>query len=197
MLFNSIGFAVFLPLVFVLYWYGLKKNLSLQNAFLLLVSYLIYSFWDWRFLFLLVFSTFLDYISAIKIESAQKENQAKRWLIISIGINLVFLGFFKYFNFFINEFADLLRILGFNLNIGTLRIILPIEISFYTFHGLSYIIDIYKKRVSAEYIFFDYALFVGYFPLLVAGPIERATHLLPKVKKPRRFSYKQATNGMR
>jgi len=197
MLFNSLGFALFLPLVFVLYWYGFNKNLRLQNIFLLLVSYVFYSFWDWRFLFLLVFSTFLDYISAKKIESSQKESQAKRWLIISIGINLAFLAFFKYFNFFINEFADLLRILGLNLNIRSLRIILPIGISFYTFHGLSYIIDIYNKRISAEHNYFDYALFVGYFPLLVAGPIERATHLLPQVKKNRIFNYKQVTNGMR
>ena len=197
MLFNSLSFAVFLPLVFILYWFGCNKNLRLQNAFLLVISYAFYSFWDWRFVFLLAFSTFLDYYSGLKIEEAQKKSNARFWLIASIGINLAFLGFFKYYNFFITELGILLTSIGVEVHPWTLKIILPVGISFYTFHGLSYIIDVYKKRIKAEHNFVDYAVFVSYFPLLVAGPIERATHLLPQVKKTRTFNYQQATSGMK
>lgn len=197
MLFNSLSFAVFLPLVFILYWFGCNKSLRFQNAFLLVISYAFYSFWDWRFIFLLAFSTFLDYFSGLKIEASQKKAHAKFWLIASIGINLAFLGFFKYYNFFITEFANLIGSIGFKVHPWTLKIILPVGISFYTFHGLSYIIDVYKQRIKAEHNFVDYAVFVSYFPLLVAGPIERATHLLPQVKKLRSFNYQQATSGMR
>ena len=196
MLFNSILFAIFLPIVFALYWIFIK-NIKLQNIILLLASYYFYGCWDWRFMFLLAFSTFLDYYSGIKIENANSQKLKKIWLTISIGINLGFLGFFKYYNFFIDSFTDLLNGLGFNAHPWTLQIILPVGISFYTFHGLSYIIDIYYGRIKAERNIIDYSVFVSFFPLLVAGPIERATHLLPQLKKQKLFDYNQAVDGMR
>ncbi len=147
--------------------------------------------------FFFSFSTFLDYFSGLKIEQAKSHAQSKIWLILSIGINLGFLGFFKYYNFFVTELTDAIANAGIVINPWTLKVILPVGISFYTFHGLSYIIDVYKKRIIAEKNFVDYAVFVSYFPLLVAGPIERATHLLPQFKKARTFSYEQATDGLR
>lgn len=197
MLFNSIEFALFLPIVFLLYWFVFNKSLSKQNLLILLVSYFFYAWWDWRFLFLLAFSTFLDYFSGLKIEQAKTNARSKFWLILSIGINLGFLGFFKYYNFFVKELTAAIADAGIVINPWTLKVILPVGISFYTFHGLSYIIDVYKKRIPAEKNFVEYAVFVSYFPLLVAGPIERATHLLPQVKKPRKFDYQQAADGMR
>lgn len=197
MLFNSAAFAIFLPFVFILYWFVLKKKYRWQNVLLLAASFYFYACWDWRFLFLLMFSIALDYFSAIQIENSKSKNAAKFWLILSIGINLGFLGFFKYYNFFAESFAELLRGFGFTPHIWTLKVVLPVGISFYTFHGLSYIIDVYKKRIGAERNPVEYALFVSYFPLLVAGPIERATHLLPQVKKPRHFNYEKAADGVR
>lgn len=164
---------------------------------LLIVSYVFYAWWDWRFLFLLAFSTFLDYFSGLKIEQATTQAKSKFWLTLSIGINLGFLGFFKYYNFFVTELSNALAQAGIQIHPWTLKVILPVGISFYTFHGLSYIIDVYKKRIEAEKNFVEYAVFVSYFPLLVAGPIERATHLLPQVKKPRSFDYNRAADGMR
>ncbi|MGX5685010.1 MBOAT family O-acyltransferase [Chryseobacterium cucumeris] len=197
MLFNSIGFLIFLPIVFCLYWFVFNKKYQNQNKLLLLASFYFYACWDWRFLFLLMFSIGLDYFSGIKIENSRNKREAKFWLTLSIVINLGFLGFFKYYNFFIESFADLLGGMGFKVNIWLLNVILPVGISFYTFHGLSYVIDVYKKRIRAERSFIDYAVFVSYFPLLVAGPIERATHLLPQIQKKRTFSYEQAADGMR
>lgn len=197
MLFNSINFAIFLPIVFILYWFATKGNLRLQNILLLVSSYYFYACWDWQFMFLLIFSTFLDYYTGIKIYEATQPKNKKFWLWLSIGINLSFLGVFKYFNFFATSFADGLSLLGFNPNVGTLQIILPIGISFYTFHGLSYVIDLYKNRIEPERNFIDYSLFVSFFPLLVAGPIERATHLLPQILKKREFSYSKASDGLR
>ncbi|UUC45102.1 MBOAT family O-acyltransferase [Flavobacterium cerinum] len=196
MLFNSLSFALFLPTVFLLYWFVINKNLKLQNILLLAASYYFYACWDWRFLFLLLFSTVLDYVTGLKMQDASKENEKKFWFWLSIIVNLGFLGFFKYYNFFIESFADLLHHFGFNVAIWTLKIILPVGISFYTFHGLSYVIDIYKNRIKAERNLVDYALFVSYFPLLVAGPIERATHLLPQLKKKRVFNTDKAIDGL-
>lgn len=197
MLFNSINFAIFLPVVFLLYWFVANKNLKIQNIFLLLSSYFFYACWDWRFLFLLMFSTALDYYTGLKM--SQTENQKKRnfWFWLSIIVNIGFLGVFKYYNFFAESFAQTLENIGLYVNPWTLNIILPVGISFYTFHGLSYVIDIYKKRISAEKNFVDYAVFVSFFPLLVAGPIERATHLLPQIKKKRVFDYTKAIEGLR
>ena len=197
MLFNSTSFAIFLPIVFTLYWFFTNKSLKIQNLLLLAASFYFYSCWDWRFVFLLLFSIVLDYFSGIKMENSKNDNERKFWLWLSIGINLGFLGFFKYYNFFADNFAELLKGLGFQVNIWTLKIILPVGISFYTFHGLSYVIDIYFKRIKAERNFVDYAVFVSFFPLLVAGPIERATHLLPQIKVKREFSYEKAVNGLR
>lgn len=196
MLFNSISFALFLPIVFALYWI-FRKSFKIQNIILLISSYYFYGCWDWRFMALLTFSTLLDFYSGIKIENSSSQKLKKFWLIISVGINLGFLGFFKYFNFFIDSFSDLLNNIGFNVHPWTLQIILPVGISFYTFHGLSYIIDIYYGRIKAEKNIVDYSLFVSFFPLLVAGPIERATHLLPQLKKKRIFNYEQAIDGLR
>ena len=197
MLFNSSSFAIFLPIVFTIYWFFTNKSLKIQNLLLLAASFYFYSCWDWRFVFLLLFSILLDYFSGIKMENSKNDNERKFWLWLSIGINLGFLGFFKYYNFFADNFAELLKGLGFQVNIWTLKIILPVGISFYTFHGLSYVLDIYFKRIKAERNFVDYAVFVSFFPLLVAGPIERATHLLPQIKVKREFSYEKAVNGLR
>ncbi len=196
MFFNSIAFAIFLPIVFLLYWFVFNKNKSTQNALLIVASYYFYSCWDWRFLFLLVFSTFLDYYTGIQIEKGKSQNSRNFWFWLSITVNLGFLGVFKYYNFFASSFAELLTSVGFKASPILLNVILPVGISFYTFHGLSYVIDIYFKRIKAEYNFVDYSLFVSYFPLLVAGPIERATHLLPQVKVKREFNYQIAKEGV-
>lgn len=197
MLFNSFSFAVFLPIVFILYWFVGKRNLGIQNVILLASSYFFYACWDYRFLFLLIFSTLLDYYTGIKMYSAQNEVKKKLWFWLSIGINLGFLGVFKYYNFFVSSFADALSILGIHTNYWTLQLILPVGISFYTFHGLSYVIDIYKNRIKPEVNFIDYSVFVSFFPLLVAGPIERATHLLPQIQQKRPFDYSNAVDGLR
>lgn len=197
MLFNSISFAIFFPVVFVLYWFVCKKNYKYQNILLLIASYYFYANWDWRFMFLLIFSTVLDYVSGLKIENAKSKKMRKFWLWLSIGINLGFLGFFKYYNFFVDSFVQLFDNLGIHVDTWTLKIILPIGISFYTFHGLSYVIDIYKEKIKAERNFVDYSVFVSFFPLLVAGPIERATHLLPQIQKARTFDYSKAVDGLR
>lgn len=197
MLFNSINFAIFLPIVFILYWFATKGNLRLQNILLLVSSYFFYACWDWRFLFLLIFSTLLDYFTGIKIHEAKDKRKKLFWLWLSVGVNLGFLGIFKYYNFFAASFADGLSLLGFKVNFGTLQIILPVGISFYTFHGLSYVIDLYKNRIKPEKNFIDYSVFVSFFPLLVAGPIERATHLLPQILKKREFDYSKAVDGLR
>ncbi|MTH17554.1 MBOAT family O-acyltransferase [Flavobacterium sp. LC2016-01] len=196
MFFNSLAFAIFLPIVFFLYWFVFNKTKSTQNALLIIASYYFYSCWDWRFLFLLVFSTFLDYYTGIQIEKGKSENSRKFWFWLSIIVNLGFLGIFKYYNFFAASFSELLNTIGFKASPILLKVILPVGISFYTFHGLSYVIDIYYKRIKAEYNFVDYSLFVSYFPLLVAGPIERATHLLPQVKVKREFDFQTAKEGV-
>ena len=196
MFFNSIAFAIFLPIVFFLYWFVFNKTKSTQNALLIIASYYFYSCWDWRFLFLLVFSTFLDYYTGIQIEKGKSERSRKFWFWLSIIVNLGFLGIFKYYNFFASSFSDLLNSAGIKASPILLNVILPVGISFYTFHGLSYVIDIYYKRIKAEYNFVDYSLFVSYFPLLVAGPIERATHLLPQVKVKREFNFETAKEGV-
>jgi len=197
MLFNSLSFLLFLPIVFTLYWWANKRSLSLQNGLLLLASYFFYACWDWRFLFLLLFSTGLDYFTGLQMAEAKNQGNKKFWFWLSIIVNLGFLGVFKYYNFFADSFAEVLSGLGIQANFWTLKVILPVGISFYTFHGLSYVIDIYKGRIQPERNIVSYSLFVGYFPLLVAGPIERATHLLPQIKQKRNFDYNQMTDGLR
>lgn len=198
MLFNTVSFAIFLPIVLVLYWFVTPKNLKLQNLLLLLSSYFFYSCWDYRFLFLLIFSTGLSYYVGIKINRTLAIQKKKIWLCTGIIINVGFLAVFKYYNFFINSFADGLSYFGVqSSSLWTLKIILPVGISFYTFHTLSYIIDVYKERISPEKNYVNYSIFVGYFPLLVAGPIERATHLLPQIKIRRNFNASNFVDGLR
>ena len=195
MLFNSLDFAIFLPIVFVLYWFGTNGNLTRQNRLLLVASYFFYSCWDYRFLFLLMFSTLLDYFTGLKmVDDPQRK---KFWFWLSISVNIGFLGIFKYYNFFIQSFAAALHPLSISMDVWTLNVILPVGISFYTFHGLSYVIDIYKERIQPERNFVDYAVFVTFFPLLVAGPIERATHLLPQIQRERHFDYQKGIDGLR
>ena len=196
MFFNSLSFAVFLPVVFLLYWFVFNKNKTTQNTVLIIASYYFYSCWDWRFLFLLIFSTLLDYFSAIMMENSNSQSKRKFWLWLTIAINLGFLGIFKYYDFFAQSLAELLNGFGLKAHPYLLQLVLPVGISFYTFHGLSYVIDIYYKRIKAERNFIDYSLFVSYFPLLVAGPIERATHLLPQVKVKRNFNFEKAKEGI-
>ncbi len=197
MLFNSIDFAVFLPIVFLLYWLVVNKNLKFQNILLLVSSYFFYACWDYRFLFLLMFSTLLDYYTGLRIYESETVLRRRFWLWLSIGVNIGFLGFFKYYNFFVYSFVSGFSMLGIHVNTWTLQIILPVGISFYTFHGLSYVLDIYKRRIFPEKNFVDYSLFVTFFPLLVAGPIERATHLLPQIKNKRVFDSAKAVDGLR
>ena len=196
MFFNSLQFAIFLPLVFFAYWFVPNKSKTSQNFILIVASYFFYSCWDWRFLFLLIFSTLLDYFSALQIENSKTDSQRKFWLWLCISINVGFLGIFKYYNFFVSSFSELLGSFGLHSNLILLKVILPVGISFYTFHGLSYTIDIYYRRIKAERNFVDYSLFVSFFPLLVAGPIERATHLLPQLKVKREFNFEKAKEGI-
>lgn len=197
MLFNSISFALFLPLIFLLYWYLGNKSIKHQNTILLIASYFFYACWDIRFLLLLIFSTSVDFFAGLKIASTENERTKKLLLWVTICINLGLLSVFKYFNFFVSTFSQSINYLGLETNTWTLNIILPVGISFYTFHGLSYIIDIYKGKIPPEYRFINYSLFVSFFPLLVAGPIERASHLLPQIASKRSFNRMKATDGLR
>jgi alginate O-acetyltransferase complex protein AlgI len=197
MLFNSISYVIFLPTVFLLYWFGTGRSLRVQNTLLLAASYFFYASWDYRFLFLLAFSTGLDFYTGLKMSGATTQTSKRIWFWLSVFVNLGFLGVFKYYNFFAMSLADFLSNLGIHASFATLQVILPVGISFYTFHGLSYVIDIYKERIKPERNFVDYAVFVSFFPLLVAGPIERATHLLPQIKRRRVFDLSKAVDGLR
>jgi len=197
MLFNTIQFGIFFTFVFFLYWFVFNKSVSRRNIFLVICSYFFYACWDWRFMLLLAFSTLLDYFSGLKIQKATDKKHKRRWLLVSVIINLGLLCFFKYYNFFITEFSQLLYSIGFSPHLSTLSIIIPVGISFYTFHGLSYIFDVYNNKTNARTNLADYALFVSFFPLLVAGPIERATHLLPQIEKPVTFRYSKAVDGLK
>ena len=197
MLFNSVEFAFFLPIVFILYWLIPSKNLRLQNILLLIASYFFYSCWDFRFLFLLIFSTFLDYYSGLKIYAAENRSQKKFWMQTSIAINLGFLGIFKYYNFFTDSFMVFMEGFGLKTNAHYIELVLPVGISFYTFHGISYVLDIYYDRFQPTRNYTNYSLFVSFFPLLVAGPIERASHLLPQIERSRVFDYLKAKQGLK
>jgi len=197
MLFNSIDFALFLPIVFVIYWFLVNKNIRVQNGFIVVASYFFYACWDWRFLFLILFSTLTDYIVGLYLNRDYSPKKRKIILAISIVVNLSFLGFFKYCNFFIENFIDVFRLFGSELNIQTLKIILPVGISFYTFQTMSYTIDIYRKRIKATSDFIAFAAFVGFFPQILSGPIERAANLLPQFCAKRTFDYQKAVDGLR
>lgn len=197
MLFNSIDFAVFLPVVFFLYWFATQHRLKLQNWLLVAASYTFYGWWNWRFLSLILFSTVVDYWVGTKLSSEKNTQRRKYLLWISIVINLGLLGVFKYYNFFLENFITAFKFFGAQISASSLHIILPVGISFYTFQTLSYTIDVYKRKLTPTTDFVAFAAFVSFFPQLVAGPIERATHLLPQFYKKRTFSYAQATGGMR
>lgn len=196
MIFNSIEFLLFLPVVFALYWFVFQKSLSKQNILILICSYFFYGWWSWKFMLLLALSTLLDFAYGFKVAS-DNQRKAKLFLWLSIINNLGILGVFKYYNFFAEQFRQSFHLLGIETHPLLLSVVLPVGISFYTFHGMSYVFDIYHKRIKPTESFVDYAVFVSFFPLLVAGPIERANHLLPQVKQPRIFSYVQAVAGCR
>ncbi|CAM3344636.1 MBOAT family O-acyltransferase [Zobellia roscoffensis] len=199
MLFNSLDFLIFLPVVFVLYWFVFKKSLKIQNLLVIVASYVFYGWWDWRFLILIFLSTVLDFLVGQQVFKNQDNNQkAKYWLWVSVAFNLGLLGFFKYFNFFIDSFIESVNALGYNMkSVWTLRIILPVGISFYTFQTMSYSFDIYYKKLKPTTNFVSFAAFVAFFPQLVAGPIERASNLLSQINTRRVFKYEQATSGLK
>ena len=196
MLFNSIEFAIFLPIVFLLYWFVFNRNLKLQNLFIVVASYVFYGWWDWRFLVLLVFTSLFSYASGLAIEKYRDTpRKAKTANIINIVINLLILGVFKYYNFFVISFAD--AFLGGKADGLLLKVILPVGISFYTFKSLSYSIDVYREKLKPTRDVIQYCAYVGFFPQLLAGPIERATNLLPQLEKPRTFDYETGVDGLR
>ena len=197
MLFNSLDFAIFLPIVFILYWFVVNKNLKNQNSLLLVASYVFYGWWDWRFLFLIFFSTVVDFLVGKRMKDENNETRRKFLLGVSLAINLGLLGFFKYYNFFIDNFIKAFSFFGSEIHPNTLNVILPVGISFYTFQTLSYSIDIYRRKLEPASDFISFSTFVSFFPQLVAGPIERATHLLPQFYKKREFNYHLAVDGMR
>ncbi|HUR64828.1 MAG TPA: MBOAT family O-acyltransferase [Chitinophagaceae bacterium] len=197
MLFNSLDFAIFLPIVFLLYWFIMQRNLRLQNAFIVIASYVFYGWWDWRFLSLLLFSSLVDYFVGLGLQKEQRPQQRKILLVLSIICNLGLLGFFKYYNFFVDSFAEAFSFFGMPIQTNSLNIILPVGISFYTFQSLSYGIDVYRRKLEPTHDVISFLAFVSFFPQLVAGPIERATHLLPQFYTKRHFDYARAVDGMR
>lgn len=197
MLFNSIEFAIFLPLVFILYWFVTNYNLRLQNFLIFVVSYIFYGWWDWRFLSLIMFSSLVDYFISIALGKEENARTRKLLLIASLAINLGFLAYFKYSNFFIQSFIDAFTFFGYRLDVRALNIVLPVGISFYTFQTLSYTIDVYRRELKPTKDIVAFLAFVSFFPQLVAGPIERASHLLPQFYVKRTFDYHQATDGLR
>ncbi len=197
MLFNSLDFAVFLPVVFVLYWFVFNRNLKHQNILIFVASYVFYGWWDWRFLSLLLFSSIVDYTIGLQMNKSKNHLRRKTLLFLSLAVNLGMLGFFKYYNFFIDNFTTAFTFFGGNIQPNSLSIILPVGISFYTFQTLSYTIDIYKKKIEPTNDFWSFAAFVSFFPQLVAGPIERASNLLPQFHKKRKFDKDEAVIGIK
>ena len=197
MLFNSLDFALFLPIVFILYWFVTNKNLKAQNILIVAASYVFYGWWDYRFLSLILFSTLVDFAIGRALSTQEDPSKRKALLWTSILVNLGFLGFFKYYNFFLDNFVSAFSFFGQEINANSLNIILPVGISFYTFQTLSYSIDVYKRKLEPTKDIFAFAAFVSFFPQLVAGPIERATNLLPQFYKKRNFDYSKAVDGLR
>ncbi|MBO5362483.1 MAG: MBOAT family protein [Paludibacteraceae bacterium] len=201
MLFNSFEFAIFLPIVFLLYWFVFdyamrkcKRQLLWQNLFVVVASYIFYGWWDWRFLILIAITTLLSFLSGIGIEYAPTQRGKKAVMIANIIVNLGILGVYKYYDFFATQFA---RLFGIELDFLLLHLILPVGISFYTFQALSYSIDVYRKQIQPTHDIVTFTAFLSFFPQLVAGPIERATNLLPQFQKKRSFDYATAVDGMR
>ena len=196
MLFNSLEFALFLPIVFLLYWFVFNRNLKLQNIFILAASYVFYGWWDWRFLFLIAFTSACTYVSGLLIEKYRDiSGKAKTVHVLNIVVNLLILGVFKYYDFFVTSFAD--AFLGGKTDGLLLKVILPVGISFYTFKALSYSIDVYREKLEPTHDVVQLFAYVGFFPQLLAGPIERATNLLPQFGKSRTFDYETGVDGMR
>jgi len=196
MLFNSLEYLFFLPIIFVLYWFVFKR-LKWQNLLVVIASYVFYGWWDWRFLILIAITTLCSYMSGIYIGKFAYSRKTQKWISASnITLNLAILCYFKYFNFFRESFADLLRKFGYELDWVTLDILLPVGISFYTFQALSYTIDVYRGKITPTRDIVAFFAFISFFPQLVAGPIERATNLLPQFKKSRKFDYAKAVEGM-
>lgn len=197
MLFNSIEFLIFLLLVFVGYWF-VFKSLRWQNLFVVAVSYLFYGWWDWRFLLLIIFTSACSYLSGIYLEKFSGNRFVRKWISAgNILINLSILGVFKYFDFFMENVANIFRLYGWEVDYVTLNILLPVGISFYTFQALSYTIDVYRNKIKATHDVVAFFAYISFFPQLVAGPIERATHLLPQFLKSRTFDCDQALDGIR
>lgn len=197
MLFNSLEFLIFLPIVFLLYWFVFHKR-QWQNVLVVVASYVFYGWWDWRFLILIVITSLSSYASGLLIERYAGCRQKQRWVnVANIVLNLGILGTFKYYNFFVENLAHLIGTLGYQLDCVTLQIILPVGISFYTFQALSYSIDVYQKRLPATHNAVEFFAYISFFPQLVAGPIERATHLLPQFQRQRHFDYALAVDGCR
>mgnify|MGYP001454702656 FL=1 len=198
MLFNSIEFLLFLPTIFILYWFVFNKNLKYQNTLILVSSYVFYGWWDYRFLSLIFLSTVVDYVIGLSISDQSSKKKQKLLLWGSVLFNLSVLGFFKYYNFFVDSWVELFSSLGYEIkSIWTLNIILPVGISFYTFQTMSYTIDVYRKKLEPTKDFISFASFVSFFPQLVAGPIERASNLLPQILKKREFQYDQVIQGLK
>lgn len=203
MLFNSIEFLVFLPIVFLVYWHVLNKKIAYQNIFIVLVSYLFYGWWDYKLLLLIAFTSLVSFLSGIfisRVRSGEIALPEKYCYYVNAGniaVNILILCVFKYYNFFAVSLADAFSRLGVDLSISTLSLILPVGISFYTFQALSYSIDLYRKDMQATKDVVTFFAYVSFFPQLVAGPIERATHLLPQFQKPRKLTYEGAADGLR
>ena len=197
MIFNSFEFAVFLPVVFLLYWCIGNKKSNFQNLFLVLASYVFYGWWDYRFLLLIFISTIVDYYIAKELNEQKRESRRKLLLYLSIAVNLGILIFFKTNNFFVESLVESLNLIGIHLNFSSLNLILPVGISFYTFQTMSYTIDVYRGKLNATEDLSAFAAYVCFFPQLVAGPIERASNLLPQFTQRRLFDYNKATDGLR
>lgn len=197
MLFNSLDFAIFLPVVFLVYWFVAGKTIRIQNIFCVVASYIFYGWWDWRFLSLIFISTLVDFVIGRAMYSEHRFVRRRVLLGVSLLVNIGSLGFFKYYNFFIDSFVSAFTFLGYPVKVQGLNIVLPVGISFYTFQTLSYSIDVYRKKLEPTRDFVAFAAFVSFFPQLVAGPIERATHLLPQFLRERTFSYEQSVEGLR
>ena len=196
MLFNSIDFALFLPIVFCLYWLIPKQQERSRNALLLLASYFFYGLWDWRFLSLIIFSTLVDYVAGQQMVGATG-GKKRLFLSLSLVVNLGLLGVFKYYNFFVENLVSLLEAASLPMNFSSLNVILPVGISFYTFQTLSYSIDVYRGKLEPTKDLLAFAAYVSFFPQLVAGPIERATKFLPQFHSQKKFDLGLATEGLK
>ena len=197
MLFNSPEFLLFLPIVFGLYWFVVRQNLKAQNVLLLFASYVFYGWWDWRFLGLIAFSTVVDFFVGIRVAEASEKRMKNWWMAVSLLVNLGLLAYFKYANFFIESWIEAWGAMGVTMHASTLKVILPVGISFYTFQTLSYSIDIYRGTLKPTRSLVNFAAFVSFFPQLVAGPIERASRLLPQIETQRVFKYEEGVAGLR